>query len=100
MLRDVPGSDLFRDIAKGMAGPGRALVLGGDADGICTGLSGWQVEAKKARQGIVLWPQGTSDSDLIGARIPRSSIGQPVQPGRGLLHLGDGRVTTVAVPSL
>jgi S-DNA-T family DNA segregation ATPase FtsK/SpoIIIE len=89
---------VFRDVVKGVAGPGRALVLAGNADSICTGLSGWQVEAKRSRQGLLLSPQGSTDGDLIGVRLPRSVIGQPVQPGRGLLHLGDSVVQTVAVP--
>jgi S-DNA-T family DNA segregation ATPase FtsK/SpoIIIE len=90
---------VLRRIVKGAAGPGRALVLGGSADDLCGGLSNWQVEAKKARQGALLSPQGLSDGDLIGARVPRSSVGAPVQPGRALLHLGDGQLVTVQVPS-
>ncbi len=96
-LRDVPAADLFREIVKG-AQPGVSLVLGGNAEGICTGLSGWQVEAKKSRQGVLLSPQGISDGDLVGVRLPRSAIGQPVTPGRGWLHLGDSQVTSIAVP--
>jgi S-DNA-T family DNA segregation ATPase FtsK/SpoIIIE len=100
VLRDCPASEVFRDILKGSAGPGRTLVLGGNADSICTGLSGWQVEAKKSRQGVLLSPQGTTDGDLIGVRIPRSAVGGPVQPGRGLVHLGDSSLVTVAVPTM
>ena len=58
------------------------------------------MEAKKSRQGVLLSPQGSTDGDLIGVRIPRSAVGQPVQPGRGLLHLGDSVPLTVAVPTL
>jgi S-DNA-T family DNA segregation ATPase FtsK/SpoIIIE len=100
VLRDCPAAELFRDVVKGMAGPGLSLVLGGNAEGICTGLSGWQVEAKKSRQGVLLSPQGGSDGELIGLRLPRSAVGQPVQPGRGLLHLGDSTLLSVAVPAL
>jgi DNA segregation ATPase FtsK/SpoIIIE, S-DNA-T family len=98
VLRDSPAGEVFRDVLKGAAGPGRSLVLGGTADSICTGLSGWQVEAKKARQGVLLSPQGSTDGDLIGVRVPRSAVGQPVQPGRGLLHLGNSALLTIAVP--
>ena len=31
----------------------RALVLGGDAESIGVGFSGWQVEAKRARRGAI-----------------------------------------------
>jgi S-DNA-T family DNA segregation ATPase FtsK/SpoIIIE len=99
VLRDCPAAELFRDVVKGMAGPGRSLVLAGNAEGICTGLSGWQVEAKKSRQGVLLSPQGGSDGDLIGVRLPRSVVGAPVQPGRGVLHLGDSTLLSVAVPT-
>ena len=97
VLRDCPAADAFRDVVKGAHGPEVRLVLGGNAEGICTGLSGWQVEAKKSRAGLLLSPQGISDGDLIGVRLPRSVIGQPVQPGKGLLHLGDSRLLSIAV---
>jgi hypothetical protein len=58
----------------------------------------WQTEAKKARRGCLLSPQDFTDGDLIGTRIPRDLLGKPVQPGRGLLHLGDGQLITVQVP--
>jgi DNA segregation ATPase FtsK/SpoIIIE, S-DNA-T family len=44
-------------------------------------------------------PQDFTDGDLIGTRIPRDLLGRPVQPGRGLLHLGDGQLITVQVPA-
>ncbi|HYH26062.1 MAG TPA: FtsK/SpoIIIE domain-containing protein [Blastococcus sp.] len=99
VLRDVPASEVFREVVRGDAGHGRSLVLGGNADSICTGLSGWQVDARRARQGVLLSPQGSTDGDLIGVRVPRGVIGGPVRPGRGLLHLGDSSLLTVAVPT-
>ncbi len=100
VLKDCPAAAVFRDVVKGLRGEDVALVLGGNAEGICTGLSGWQVEVKKGRQGVLLSPQGGSDGDLIGLRLPRSLLGQPVQPGRGLVHLGDSVLLSVTVPSL
>ncbi len=96
-LRDTPGGEQFRTILKGLA-PQRGLVLGGNADGLCAGLSGWQVEAKKSRQGLLLSPQSSADGDLLGVRLPRSIIGGPISPGRGILHLGDGGLSLVAIP--
>lgn len=100
LLKDCGASDLLRTLVKGTSGSGRAVVLGGSADDLCSGFSGWQVEAKKARQGALLSPQGLSDGDLIGVRVPRTSLGERVQPGRALLHLGDGRAVAVQVPLL
>ncbi|MCF6745051.1 FHA domain-containing protein [Blastococcus sp. KM273128] len=98
VLRDCPAGEVFRAVVRGDV-PGRGLVLGGNADALCTGLSGWQVEARKARQGVLLSPQGSTDGDLIGVRVPRSALGGAVRPGRGLLHLGDGALRTIAVPT-
>lgn len=99
LLKDAPTADLMKEIVKGGHGDRVFVVFGGNAESICTGLSGWQVEAKKSRQGLLLSPQGISDGDLIGVRLPRSVIGQPVQPGKGLLHLGDSGLVSVVVPS-
>lgn len=94
-LRDIGCADLLLRVVKGEV-PGCTVMIGGNADGVAAGLSGWQVEAKKARQGMLLSPQGISDGDLVGARVPRGQLGGPVQVGRGLLHLGDGVLRQVA----
>lgn len=69
-----------------------------NADGMCSGLSGWQTDVKKGRRGLLLSPQGNADGDLIGVRLPRSSVGGPILAGRGLVHLGDNGLVTVQVP--
>jgi S-DNA-T family DNA segregation ATPase FtsK/SpoIIIE len=94
-LRECDAKDFYLEVTKGQR-PGTFLLIGGNADGVGVGLSGWQVEAKKGRQGLLLSPQGLSDGDLVGTRVPRSILGQPVQPGRGWLHLGDGELTQIA----
>ncbi|UGQ10370.1 cell division protein FtsK [Yinghuangia sp. ASG 101] len=99
LLRDCEaGPDLARLTRRSLR-PDVGLILAGDADSICVGFSGWQVEAKKARRGLVLSPQNTMDGDLIGVRLPRAFVGHPVQPGRGVLHLGDGEQVVVQVPA-
>src|SRR5262249_58445783 len=79
-MRDVPANDFYLRVVKGQQ-PGAFLLLGGHTDGIGMGLLGWQVEAKKARQGLLLSPQGLGDGDVVGVRVPRGITGQPVQPG-------------------
>jgi S-DNA-T family DNA segregation ATPase FtsK/SpoIIIE len=98
LLRDCSASADLTAILRRQLGEQVGLVLAGDADSICAGFSGWQVEARKARRGLLLSPQNLTDADLIGARLSRASIGQPIQPGRGLLHLGTGETVTVQVP--
>jgi S-DNA-T family DNA segregation ATPase FtsK/SpoIIIE len=98
LLRDCDAADELTAIVRRQRGEEVGLVLAGDADGVCGGFSGWQVEAKKARRGLLLSPQNMTDADLIGVRLPRALLGRPVSPGRGVLHLGGGEVVVVQVP--
>ncbi|TLS41993.1 cell division protein FtsK [Streptomyces montanus] len=89
--------ELKRLVQRG-ADRGLALVIGGDEEEVCGGFSGWQVEAKKGRRGLLLSPQDSGAGELIGIRTTRSMVGGPVTPGKGLLHLGSGEAVTVTVP--
>jgi S-DNA-T family DNA segregation ATPase FtsK/SpoIIIE len=98
MLRNCDaGGELSKIIALG-ADSGRALVFGGDADGVCLGFSGWQVDAKRARRGCLTAPQTLPEGDLAGVRLTHSMLGQQARPGRCLLNVGDGKLVTVTVP--
>jgi S-DNA-T family DNA segregation ATPase FtsK/SpoIIIE len=98
LLRDCSAGPELSAILRRELGEGVGIVLAGDADGICSGFSGWQVEARKARRGLLLSPQNATDGDLIGARLSRAMTGHPIVPGRGLLHLGNGEPQVVQVP--
>ena len=99
LLRDCGAAgELSRLVTRG-SDAGRALVLGGDAESIGLGFSGWQVEAKRARRGCLTAPATIPEGDLIGIRLPRDALGQPPRPGRCLLHTGDGKLITVSVPA-
>ena len=98
LLRDCDAKDVFKEIIARGSDHGRAVVIAGGEEDICSGFSGWQVDAKKARRGVLLSPQQTMSGDLIGTRLSRSSVGGQVTPGRALLHLGDGEPKTVTVP--
>jgi S-DNA-T family DNA segregation ATPase FtsK/SpoIIIE len=99
LLRDCAAGPELTAILRRQLGEQVGLVIAGDADGICAGFSGWQVEARKARRGLLLSPQNVTDADLIGIRLTRASVGNPVVPGRGILHLGNGEGITVQVPT-
>lgn len=88
----------FRKILTQGTSLGRGIVLAGDEEDVCEGFSGWQVDVKKARRGILLSPQESMSGGLVGVRLSRSSVGEQIQPGQGLLHLGDGELLTVTVP--
>jgi S-DNA-T family DNA segregation ATPase FtsK/SpoIIIE len=98
LLRECNAADVLRSILRSGDDRPQGLVIAGGADDICAGFSGWQIDVKKSRQGTLLSPQGTTDGDLIGVRLPRSAVGGPVVPGRALLHLGDTVLHTVQVP--
>ncbi|MFI1094534.1 FtsK/SpoIIIE domain-containing protein [Streptomyces sp. NPDC020917] len=98
LLKECDARDILKDIIARGSDHGRALVLAGGEEDICSGFSGWQVDAKKARRGVLLSPQQAMSGDLIGTRLSRSSVGGQVTPGRALLHLGDGEPKTVTVP--
>ncbi|MYX32551.1 MULTISPECIES: ATP-binding protein [unclassified Streptomyces] len=76
---------------------GMALVLGRNEDEPQRSTY-WLGEARKAHRGLLLSPQKRNAGDLIGIKTGDSISGSPVSPGRGWLHLGDGRLLAVAVP--
>lgn len=98
ILEDCDAESQLKKIVSRGAERGLALVIAGDEEDVCSGFSGWQVDAKKARRGILLSPQESSSGDLIGLRLSRSMVGGQVVPGKGMLHLGDGELRTVVVP--
>ncbi|WP_329546090.1 FtsK/SpoIIIE domain-containing protein [Streptomyces sp. NBC_01356] len=98
VLDDCDAEDIFKKILQSGVEDGIALVIAGDEEEICDGFSGWQVDAKKARRGILLSPQDSSAGDLIGIRTTRSMVGGPIAPGKGMLHLGSGEHITVTTP--
>ncbi|KAA1421747.1 FHA domain-containing protein [Nocardioides humilatus] len=93
-LRMADIGDYLVQVARGTA---RAtLAVAGDADALSSASMGWLNEARKARRGLLLSPQAWGDGDAIGFRLPRSLVGGAPQPGRGWLHMGDGRLIQVA----
>ncbi|HEY4225152.1 MAG TPA: FtsK/SpoIIIE domain-containing protein [Pseudolysinimonas sp.] len=98
LLRDVAAKDWLKDLVRGARDRGVGIVLGGDSSQVAGGFSGWQVEIRKNRSGILLSPQSISDGELVGARLSRSSLSTGVQPGRGLANLGDGELTLLQLP--
>jgi S-DNA-T family DNA segregation ATPase FtsK/SpoIIIE len=87
-------------IGAGVAGAGVALVCAGDADGLAGGFGGWHVDARRARRGCLTGPATLPEGELIGVRLAHAHIGHSVRPGKALLHLGDGGLTTVTVPEV
>ncbi|WP_221325694.1 FtsK/SpoIIIE domain-containing protein [Actinoplanes sp. L3-i22] len=95
------GSEIDPDLAafaRGAQGNGWGLVAAGNAESLALSLAGWMGQVKRNRTGMLLSPQGLSDGEIIGVKLSRGNVGQAPQPGRGLLHLGDGSLLSVQVP--
>ena len=100
LVADCPARNWLRSWFRTAGDHRRALVLGGDASEVAGGFSGWQVDAKKHRRGALLSPQDRFHGDLVGASLPRSAVSSQVTPGKALVHLGSGELTTLLVPTL
>ena len=97
-LREASASGELRDVIRNGEARRLAVIYAGDPEDLGIGFSGWLVDARRSRRGALLSPQNRTDGDLIGLRLQRTAVGQPVKPGRAMLHLGDGEPITVQVP--
>ncbi|WP_432535847.1 FtsK/SpoIIIE domain-containing protein [Kineococcus arenarius] len=78
---------------------GSAVVVAGEAGEVGAGFSNWQVPLRRNRCGVLIAPQDVMAGDVVGARVPRSALGGAPNPGRVLLHAGDGELVPVQVPA-
>jgi S-DNA-T family DNA segregation ATPase FtsK/SpoIIIE len=95
------GAEIDSDLAllaRGAQGSGWGVLAAGNAESLALSLAGWMGQVKRNRTGMLLSPQGLSDGEIIGVKLSRGNVGQAPQPGRGLLHLGDGSLVAVQVP--
>ena len=98
LLRDGPlAQALLAMVQQARGKRWRVLVAGATAE-VGAGYSGWIYEARKARQGLLLSPQGMADGDIFSARLMRSSLMPRIHPGRGLIVDPGGSQTLVQVP--
>ncbi|WP_328295773.1 FtsK/SpoIIIE domain-containing protein [Kineococcus sp. NBC_00420] len=77
---------------------GTGVIVAGETAEVGAGFSNWQVPLRRNRCGVLIAPSDIMAGDVVGVRVPRSALGAPAQPGRVLLHTGDGELRTVAVP--
>ena len=77
---------------------GTAVIVAGETSEVGSGFSNWQVPLRRNRCGVLIAPADLMAGDVVGVRVPRSALGAPAQPGRVLLHTGDGELRTVVVP--
>ncbi|MGL5826022.1 MAG: FtsK/SpoIIIE domain-containing protein [Nocardioides sp.] len=96
LLKEVPAKDYLRSLVRGGGDHGQAVVLGGDSGEVASGFTGWQLDLK-GRSGMLIHPQGVTDGDLIGVRLPRSATGGGAPVGRGLANV-NGALMSLQVP--
>lgn len=97
-LKETPAEPVFRSVMESDRGRSVGLVLAGDVEGVASGFRGWQVDAKKARRGMLLAPLSTVDGDLIGTKLSKSLVTQDRVVGRALLNDADQTLRLVQVP--
>ncbi len=97
LLKEVPAKDYLKSLVRVGGDVGQAIVLGGDVGEVASGFTGWQIDIK-GRSGVLIQPQGITDGELIGARLPRSAAGASAPAGRAFAHLGGGALLTIQVP--
>ncbi|MFB9830738.1 hypothetical protein [Actinoallomurus acaciae] len=97
VLAECDASRLLKSLLQHGFDEGAALILGGDEDKLWRSFH-WLDSAKKAHRGLLLSPQKWDAGNLIGISTGKSIIGSAVTPGRGWLHLGDGKLLAVTVP--
>lgn len=97
LLGECSAWRVLRNLLEHGFDEGTALVLAGDEEKLETSYR-WLNGAKRAHRGLLLSPQERHAGDWIGIRTGDSVVGNPVTPGRGLLHLGDGKLMAVTVP--
>jgi DNA segregation ATPase FtsK/SpoIIIE, S-DNA-T family len=85
-------------LARGAQGTGWGLLAAGNAESLALSLGGWLGQVRRNRTGMLLSPQNLGDGEVIGVKLSRGNVGRAPQPGRGLLHLGDGALLSVQVP--
>ncbi|MFT4231664.1 MAG: hypothetical protein QM606_02655, partial [Leucobacter sp.] len=76
------------------------LIIAGDAEALGKGFTGWLVEMKKNRHGLLFTPQSMTDGDVTGVRLKRSDIGAEMPAGRGHFtsDAGEAVLLQVALP--
>jgi S-DNA-T family DNA segregation ATPase FtsK/SpoIIIE len=89
-------AELLETIARNGPEQGHVMVIAGGAEELARPMRGFIFEVRQCRTGLLLCPESHLHGEVIGARLPRSSVfNRPT--GRGVLVVDDGMVT-VQVP--
>ena len=96
LLHNSDVSELLEAIARDGPEQGHVMVVAGTGEDLARPMRGFIVEARQCRTGLLLCPETHLHGEVVGVRLPRSSVfSRP--PGRGVL-VADDRLLTVQVP--
>ncbi|MGH3320754.1 MAG: FtsK/SpoIIIE domain-containing protein [Streptosporangiaceae bacterium] len=96
MLKDAPIASALEEVLRSGRDADHFLALAGTTDDLTSTYRGFAVEARRSRSGLILAPQGPSDGEILGVRLPRNAGSGPV--GRGLFARA-GSLLPVQVPT-
>jgi S-DNA-T family DNA segregation ATPase FtsK/SpoIIIE len=98
LLEDGPLTDRLCRLARGARDGHNVVVLAGLTDALAAAFRGPVTEVRRARAGLLLWPAGVPDGELLGVRLPRRNSRRD-PPGRGWWALaGEATALQVALP--
>ncbi|MBN9620691.1 MAG: ATP-binding protein, partial [Actinobacteria bacterium] len=81
-------ADLVTEHTAALRDRAGLIAAAGSIEDLGSVYRGPAVALKRSRSGLLLSPQNQGDGDLFGIRPPRSTVGGPPVPGRGLLIRG------------
>jgi S-DNA-T family DNA segregation ATPase FtsK/SpoIIIE len=96
LVDDVSVLDGIEAAVRSARDGGGFVVLAGTTDAMAASFRGPVAQARRARSGLLLRPDGPHDGELLGVRL-RRRVGHVDPPGRGVLAM-HGRLVPVQVP--
>jgi DNA segregation ATPase FtsK/SpoIIIE, S-DNA-T family len=98
LLRSIEADMWLRTVIPHAAGTGVSFVVAGDTESLGKGFTGWLIEVRKNRQGILFRPEAMTDGDVVGTRLKRSDVGVDLPLGRGHFQSATGTLAMIQTP--
>lgn len=98
LLKDAPMDDYLREVIPQAGDRGLAVAIAGDTESLGKGFSGWIVDTRKSRRGVLLSPREMFDAEVIGVKLSRSDLAAEIPPGRGYTVDQSGSTVQVQMP--
>jgi S-DNA-T family DNA segregation ATPase FtsK/SpoIIIE len=94
---DIPDTPLGQELGTHPGGSSVRYWVACQLETAANAFKGPIAEAKRARQGLLLWPTSSlSGTQILGTTLPKTQLGRST-PGRAA-YLKDGDYETVQIP--